>query len=191
MTFAHLWEQPGDFRGQVIHVEGRLKRLRQFDAPRPAAAEGVRVVYEGWVFAEEYFSNPFCVLFTELPPGLRPAEKMEYHVAFDGYFFKRYRYQAGDGLREAPLLIGHTLKLLDAPAADSSLPMSQQFLLLLVGFAVVVILLLVGTGWWMRRGDRRVQERLARKGFTRFQDPGTAADSPPEEFRPPADPDPR
>src|SRR5207249_7587264 len=139
VTFAHLWEQPGDYRGQVIHIEGRLKRLRKFDAPRLAAAEGIACVYEGWVFSEEYFSNPFCVLVTELPRGLEPAEKLEHQVAFDGYFFKRYRYRAGDGLREAPLLIGRTLAMRDPAPTDSSPSFSQSFLLLLLTFFAGVV----------------------------------------------------
>ena len=177
VTFAHLWEQPGDYRGQVIHVEGRLKRLRQFDAPRPAAAEGVAIVYEGWIFAEEYFSNPYCVLVTQLPPGLGPAEKMERQATFDGYFFKRYRYRAGDGLREAPLLIGRTLAMRDAAPADSSPSLSQSFLLLLLAFFAGVVICVVILSLWMRRGDRQVQARLARTRLPGFLEPEQDSES--------------
>src|SRR5262249_36101956 len=33
LTFAHLFEEPQKYRGQVVHLEGRLLRLRRFDAP--------------------------------------------------------------------------------------------------------------------------------------------------------------
>ena len=50
--------------------------------------------------------------------GLAPAEKIQgVEVAFDGYFYKRFRYKAGDSYRpgqyrDAPVLIGHRLTLL-------------------------------------------------------------------------------
>ena len=44
--------------------------------------------------------NPRCVIFTKLPEGVEVREETDHRVAFDGYFFKRYRYQAGDGWRE-------------------------------------------------------------------------------------------
>ena len=38
LTYAHLFEEPAKYRGQVVHLSGRLRRLRQFDAPALAAA---------------------------------------------------------------------------------------------------------------------------------------------------------
>src|SRR5207302_5396320 len=108
VTYAHLWEEPGKHRGQIIHVEGRLRRLRKFDASRIAVKEGVPVLYEAWVFEEQYYHNPYCVIVSELPRGLRVGDKLDDRAGFDGYFFKRYRYQAGDTVRDAPLLIGRT-----------------------------------------------------------------------------------
>src|SRR5207244_4441513 len=140
----------------------RLKRLRKFDAPRAAAAEGVPVVYEGWIFEDIYPFNPYCVLTTELPAGIPVSERLEQRVAFDGYFFKNYKYQAGDGKRLAPLLIGRTLALRELPVVPES-PWSfsnsflPAFLMVLLGTA----LLAVGLAWWFRRGDRQVRLRLA------------------------------
>jgi hypothetical protein len=185
VTFAHLFEQPSDFRGQVIHVEGRLKRLRKFDAPRAAAAEGVPTIYEGWVFEEIYFSNPFCVIVTELPEGIRVGERLEQRVAFDGYFFKNYKYQAGDGKRLAPLLIGRTLLLREPAAAPESawsfgnmfLP---AFLILVLGTAVLVVTLT----WWFRRGDSLVRARLAAAQRPTLPEPLPEEAAPAEEVGP-------
>src|SRR5262249_28697678 len=33
LTYAHLFEEPEKYRGEVVHYQGRLKRVRQFDAP--------------------------------------------------------------------------------------------------------------------------------------------------------------
>ena len=79
----------------------------------------MKTLYEGWIFDDLYIANPFCVLFTELPPGLHVGEKLEYRVGFDGYFFKRYRYKDGQGtVRDCPLFIGRTLAVQPAPNSD-------------------------------------------------------------------------
>src|SRR5260370_815927 len=125
VTFAHLFEEPSKYRGQVVHIEGRLGRLRRFDAPRIAVRQGVPVLYEGWIFGDAYFSNPYCVIATAVPKSIplwqieqgktgQPkriwrGETLNHRVSFDGYFFKRYRYKAGDGWRDPPLLIGPAL----------------------------------------------------------------------------------
>src|SRR5262249_32086288 len=65
LTFAHLFEEPSKYRGQLIHVEGLLRRLRKFDTARLAAKEGVPVLYEGWIFDADHGNNPYCVIVSE------------------------------------------------------------------------------------------------------------------------------
>jgi hypothetical protein len=167
VTFAHLCEQPERYRGEVIHMKGRLRRVRRFETPS-FIHEGyaIPLVYEGWVFEPElYGANPRCVLFTELPSDVKVAEEMDQRVAFDGYFFKLYRYKAGDGKHDVPLFIAHTLSSLPlrshaAPGADDawSATLATAFLGLLATTASLAALL----GWWYRRSDRRVREHLAK-----------------------------
>jgi hypothetical protein len=178
VTFAHLFEEPSVYRGQVIHVEGQLRMLRKFTPPRLAANEGVKDLYEAWIFDAIHVRNPYCVLFTELPPGLQPGERLDYQVAFDGYFFKRYRYQAADGWRDAPLLIGHTVAFRTLPAAsEPESPLYDWivpiFLVALAGTVVMAI----GTAWWFRHGDRRVRSTLARAALPSFPGLGTQGGS--------------
>lgn len=162
LTYAHVFEEPGKYRGQVVQIEGRLRRLRRFDAPTFAAQQGVPVVYEAWVFDELSSRHPYCLVSTDLPTDLPLGERLDYPVSFAGYFFKRYRYQAGDGWRDAPLLIGRSLILQRRPAAveadgwmaDALVP---GFLGLLLGSAMLAI----GLGWWYRRSDRQIHVRLA------------------------------
>jgi len=110
VTYAHLFEEPDKYRAQVIHLEGRLTRVRRFDAPEfVRQAYDLPYLYEGWLFDPEVYGiNSTCIVFTELPSGFEVVENNNRPVSFDGYFFKRYRYRGADGtLREAPLLIGH------------------------------------------------------------------------------------
>jgi hypothetical protein len=173
LTFAHLFEEPSKYRGQVVHIEGRLGRLRRFEAPRLAAQQGVPVLYEGWIFGDAYFSNPYCVIATDnlnLPLG----ETLNHRVSFDGYFFKRYRYKAGDGWRDAPLLIGHAMQDREqiTAAANSSDPFGTLLLSFLVAAMAASVLLVIGLNWWFRRGDRRLRTHLDRARNANFVEPG-------------------
>ena len=178
LTFAHLFEEPGKHRGQIVHIEGLLRRLRKFDAARLAAKVGVPALYEGWVFDAEYGYNPYCVIVTELPKSIQIGEKLDRHVSFDGYFFKRYRYKAGDGVRDAPLLIGRTLTPsasqgtaanARAPWLDSSTPWVLiaflAILLVTAGFGIALTL-------WFKRGDKQVRARLDAARDAAFVEPG-------------------
>jgi hypothetical protein len=187
VTFAHLFEQPHVYRGQVVHMEGRLKRLRHFEAPRFTWSQDVRDLYEGWIFDPKvYGANPTCVVFTDLPQGLKIGEEIQERVSFDGYFFKRYRYQAGDGWRDSPLLIGHTVVVPGPvnPASEDRGADSQGFiasLLALLSHPAVLLfsvfgltaVLVVGLTWWYKRGDRQVRSRLAVTQVREFVEPGS------------------
>src|SRR5260370_39616558 len=82
---------------------------------------GIGVIYEAWIFDKELRgANPVLVVITDLPQGVAVGEQMDIPVSFDAYFFKRYRYVAGDGTRECPMLIARTLQVLaTAQEADS------------------------------------------------------------------------
>jgi hypothetical protein len=173
LTFAHLFEEPEKYRGEIIHVEGRLKRLRRFDAPGVAVKEGVPTLYEGWIFPDLYMSNPFCVIATEVSPRLTVGDQMDHRVQFDGYFFKRYRYPAGDGLRDAPLLIGRAIQVNETVSAVPPSPWVGSSAML-IGLAVVLIGTIVMTAalaWWFRHGDKKARARLERARIREFVEP--------------------
>jgi hypothetical protein len=165
VTFAHLFEEPAKYRGEVIHVAGRLKRLRRFEAPGPVQQAGIPFIYEGWIFdAERYGANPTCVIFTELPSGLEVQEELDKRVGFDGYFFKRYRYQAQDAWRDAPLLIGNTIVLARGDRAASSGdggPWTQPIVALILTVVGVSVGLILCLALWFRSSDRRIRRLLS------------------------------
>jgi hypothetical protein len=184
LTYAHVFNQPSKYRGQVVHVEGTLRRLRRFDPPATAKAAGVANLYEGWIFDPNRFgADPWCIVFTDLPSGIKLGEKLNYSVAFDGYFFKRYRYES-QGTRKgtkpkdwprAPLLVGRTVTLA-AATAEAAAPDSDWAGTLLPVFLCLVgssIALAFGLGYWFRRGDRQVRQRLATVTEREFVEPNS------------------
>ena len=98
VTFAHLYNETWKYRGKVVPVKGYLKRLRKYDAPVAARAQGVKFVYEGWIALPTYKTHPLCVLFPVLPDRLKPAENMNTWVEFNGYVINLYKYKSGKGI---------------------------------------------------------------------------------------------
>ena len=144
VTWGHLYQNPGDFRGKVIPIQGRLLRVRQLDAPRGLQEKGIHHVYEGWILGPTKNSYPFVVIFPDLPKDktsptgvLEPNEDLNRKATFYGYFFKKYRYpvQLGSGAnvhteeRDTALLIGPAPILADAAdnATGTVLAMSMRW----------------------------------------------------------------
>jgi hypothetical protein len=150
-----------EFLRELLHVEGRLVRLRKREAPpRLRSTSEIQEVYEGWVYHENE-PNPIVITFTELPPGIEPGESLSYRVAFDGYYFKLYAYESKEVnekgkpvWRVAPLLIGRKLQLLE------DAPPSTAFVTTVLIVVSVIFATAVGLTLWFRRGDRRVRSHM-------------------------------
>ncbi len=161
LTFVHLFEEPAKYRGQLVTINGRLRRLLRFDPTPLGAKEGLRDLYEGWIYADGTSTNPFGIITSEIGPGLKPGQKLDREVTFTGYFFKRYRYQAKDGWHDSPLLIGRTIEAAN-PAGDLPPPSLLGSVYMPVIFAILgmTLLLALGLAWFLRRGDQQVRARL-------------------------------
>jgi hypothetical protein len=184
LSQANLLLQPSKHRGEVVFIEGILKRVRRFDPPLMASQAGVRDVYEGWVFDPKSGpSFPVCIVFPELPPGLSVGERLNQPVTFAGYFFKKYRYVAGDKTdHDVPLLIGNSPVLVHEAAAAGAAEGTSWNGPLLAGFVAVsgcIVLLVLGMHFWYRRNDQRVQSRLAATTRGQFVPPAAELDLPP------------
>ncbi|MFG0333066.1 MAG: hypothetical protein ACF8TS_06875 [Maioricimonas sp. JB049] len=108
VTFTVLMLDADRFRGERIHVEGRLKRLTRFPFGDPEDESDD--LWEGWLFTPESGDNPYLVLAAEKPDTLKAGTDIDEPVAFTGYFFKRYGYAAQAGQHVAPLLIAKRLE---------------------------------------------------------------------------------
>jgi hypothetical protein len=165
VTYAHLFEEPEKYRGEVVRFRGRLKRVRRFDAPRKVRDE-IPAVYECWMFDPVlYGANPLCAIVTELPDAVPVREEQDIPATVEGYFFKKYRYRAGDGWRDAPLLIGRTLRVdPDARVAPEGLgrgSFSREVVWGGAALAGVTLGAIFGLSYWYRTGDRRVRAAVA------------------------------
>jgi len=177
LTFRRLFEDGrAKYRGEIIHVEGRLKRLNWIGSNAGLEADGVQNLYEAWIFPPEYFSNPTCVIISELPPGVKPEENIQNTWAsFDGYFFKRYKYKAVDATRLAPLAIGRTLTVKAPPVSEANSSLFESYARYFVPagvlLAVCMVALIVTISRWFKSGDRVVRGRLERARTQEFVEP--------------------
>lgn len=177
LSYANLFLEPTLHRGKVVHFEGRLKRLIRFEPPEETKLDGVTDQYEGWMFNPDTLgANPVCVVFTDLPAGLEPGDKLDVRVGFDGYFFKKYRYKGADTLRDAPLLIGHTIIVKQIPAKTDAEEGGLFSSFMAVTFMVLlgcVFFLAFALTMWYRRSDQQVQQRVSNaQASTFFMEPG-------------------
>jgi hypothetical protein len=169
VTFADLFSEPRRWRGEVVHYEGKVRRIRRLDAPLMLAGKGINDLYECWLFGDNDGANPVCLVCLELPKGVAPGEKLGVEISFDAYFFKKYRYQAVDSkpgmAREAPLFIGRSFVVTKPAPVETSGPDpytagSKTLLLVFLGGVLATFILAFFLHWWFRRGDRRVYARI-------------------------------
>lgn len=191
VNYAHMLKEAESVRGEIVQVKGTLTRLRRYDPPLLSRRDGIKDLYEGWVFDPKiYGANPTCIVFTELPPGLEVAELTHKPITFYGFFFKTYAYESGEKnakgkavWRAAPLVMGKTVMLDEAPAAQVEDNMSLG-----TGLVMIFLALLAGTMFfalglvvWYRRGDRHIRSRIAGASSKPFVDPSELPPQPPSE----------
>jgi hypothetical protein len=201
ITYANLHDQPDRYRGAAVHLNGLLRLVRRQDPPLSLRNDpDVKALYEAWIVEPDdlYSRYPYCVLLSELPPGIEPSTKsINIPVTCDAYFFKLLQYQARgsdpkgkEEWHEAPMLVGRTLQLAEPPAEpENPLQESMRNVVLPIIVASTFAVILVGAVLllFFRRGDLAVNARLKETREAMFVDPSTtappAATSPPE--RPP------
>ena len=171
VTFADLMlERRGDYKLQLIAIEGRLIRLKRGESNKRMLDAGIPVWYEGWVVPKgEPRGLPVCVILTELPPGLEPKPLMNRWVSFAGYSFKLMIYESGEHQKydpaknvwkKAPLLIGRSVVLRDdEKPAEPSIWTNDFTHAVLLGIGGVVGTALA-LAWWFRRGDQKARAEI-------------------------------
>lgn len=168
ISYAHMVnkELRSRYRGQPVHIEGRLKRVSKWPTPDDLKASGLPdEIYESWIFpGVGNTTHPVVVLTPRAAPGVKAEGDTEGWIAVDAYFFKRYAYEARTAqgksvMLGAPLLIGPILPAVSLPAGVSETQASLLVPGMIVG-GLVLAATAIGLLWSVRRADRRVHARL-------------------------------
>lgn len=104
VTWAHLFRDPDKYRGQLIFLKGRLRRLVDDDTGENDY--GFMKRYEGWLYTDEGGQYPYAVIVSDPPTGM-PLGSIHESVSVSGYFLGWYRYTSQEGkVHAAPILLG-------------------------------------------------------------------------------------
>lgn len=183
-----------ELRFELVHLEGRLKRLKKITSLARLKSAGMTDLYEAWIYPKGGRGHdPVCVILSEPPAGLEPADDYTpgVPVSTSGYFFKVIEYPSNQPnpndpnrtmFRRAPLLLGRGLTTgKDGEGLNASITDLATVSLV---FGGVVIAALVGLTVWLRRtdaGSRRAYVNRLRNPYTPPPPPadGPAPDAPP------------
>jgi len=168
-------------REDIAVEDGTLVRLREREPTgRLKATTDIKKLYEGWISKD---GNLYTVVFTELPEGLKPGERINHKVSFYGYYFKLHAYETKEKNEKnenvwyrAPLLIGRTIEVKDPDPSYWELANPViPFILMLLGVVAAIVLCLLA---WYRHNDRKIKAQ-AIEAMTRHNPFDEQRDVPP------------
>lgn len=199
-----LLENPQDFQGQVVAMEGLARRAVLVRVSDPAIVKrfGIDHYYEVELFADDAPNLPatFCML--ELPEGMPTGDLIRQKVRLVGFFYNNWRFRlAGkidrdveelpsgtDSRQAAPLLLGKSPILLEEPRIDHGKFTGT----IAVSLVAVLVVVMWGVAWKFDRSSKQFyKQTLAQQlgttgGPSQFSWPGpraeeTGVSEPPEE----------
>jgi len=144
-SFAQLFQQSADYRGQLVSLAGVARRANPLDAPKNDY--GIEEYWRIWLSPEDNPSSPIILYCLELPDDFPTGMDIRQPVEATGFYFKRLAYEASDTLRTAPTVLVKTLGWTPPPPEEPgvTLPFWAIGLIGLGISAVVVALIYVKT----------------------------------------------
>ncbi|TWT86817.1 hypothetical protein Mal64_36470 [Pseudobythopirellula maris] len=127
-SVAPLYGAIASLRGELILLEGAVRRAVRVACPEAAARWGVDHYYELELYAPDSQNLPVVFCVPRLPAGFPLGERINQPVRMPGFLLKQWAYRtrrpADGGVEDrrqfAPLLIGAAPIPLAAPAATGS-----------------------------------------------------------------------
>jgi hypothetical protein len=119
-TYAQLFRQPRQYRGQLVTLSGLVRAVHRFDlAPNEY---GLKEYYRVWLYPFDNRTAPIVVYCLDLPNGFPKGDKLAEDSEVTGFFLKRWAYYNEDAIRVAPTLLAKTLEWQKRPVMpqDSS-----------------------------------------------------------------------
>jgi len=135
VTFAQLFKQSGDYRGELVTLVGTIRRAHPLTPPKNE--HGIERYYRLWLQPSDNRTSPIVIYCLELPEAFPTGMVISAEVEVTGFFFKRWAYKAQDSLRTAPTVLSRTVDWNKAEPLGSSAPTAAVSLTLMFGVAVV------------------------------------------------------
>lgn len=143
VPFAVLMLDADRYRGELLSIEGDIRRLHKLPSPEDTAMTDDS--FEAWLFTADSGLNPYRIILAELPEGIPLGDDLQspVRVRTTGYFFKRYSYATANDFHTAPLLIAPSFVLLarSRPDATARTGNSQGLTFLAMGLLSTFVIL--------------------------------------------------
>ncbi len=180
LTWAQLFRDPEKYRGQLVLLRGRLRRLIRDDVD--ANDYGLTSRYEGWLYTEDSGKYAYCVIVTDPPTGM-PLGAINESVAVAGYFLGWWRHKnQDDKLTSSPVILGHRFVWHEQPERPDVVFARSHGLA--IGVAVAIVLLVFFVAFFARRKRRSpVASALERDLALHVFEEHPAGPAQPNEFR--------
>ena len=153
-----LMADPELFRGQVIRLQGHIRRL--IKRPVPSDVHDMDGLLEGWVFTPESDINPYRIVTLSVDDQIPMGKSYEpVPVELVGMFVRREAYASQSGTSVAPLLIAKKIRFREvAPpsTSDQLTPMLAGAICLAMSAILGAFLMTV-----RRQQRRRIEFRVA------------------------------
>ncbi|HUY91991.1 MAG TPA: hypothetical protein VMV10_24840 [Pirellulales bacterium] len=173
VTFTQLFTQPKEYRGELVTVEGTLRRNESLRAVKNKY--GIER-YAKLVIQPKDRAEPLLVYCLEPPAKLPFGDDLNEPIKATGFFYKRQAGMAGDGIRTWPLVLAKTVQ--STPPAPAAAPAQRDAVsptlavVVSIGFALAVVWFVLGrTGRGAKfripaAGDPEARRVLARHGLS-------------------------
>jgi hypothetical protein len=108
--FVQLYEQMDIYRGQLVTIDGVIKRAFEVQAEKNEF--GIEKYYQLWFFPDGGPISPMVIYALELPPEFPLSQvkddeiqNITENISLTGFAFKNWIYGAKDRIESAPLLL--------------------------------------------------------------------------------------
>lgn len=143
LTLALLLDDPDRYRGEIVLLRGRLRRLIQY--PAPENGEGIPVLYEGWLYTADGAQFPYTLIFASPPADIPTGSAIHVSVEVVGYFLGWWRFTTGEGKpSSAPYIMVSSIRRLDATLPASKLELPIVWVAIAAGAVVVAVFGIIG-----------------------------------------------
>jgi hypothetical protein len=149
VSFRQLYQQPKEYRGRVVTLQGTVRGVSKKDAPKNTY--GIHKYYQLAIEPDGEKDQLVIAYCLNLPKGFPVGDQLYERVSLDGFFFKRWAYAAHDTVRTAPLVVAKTVDWKPAPPPERNEPAMRPLTVVVIAFGLFLI---VALGYGLTRSWR-------------------------------------
>jgi hypothetical protein len=155
IAFVQMFEQPDQYRGQIVTLEGTVHRATRLPATKNE--HGIEHYYQLWLQPYDAPGNPLVIYVLDLPERFPIGEQVLEDIRCEAFFFKRWAYRAQDAIRSTPLLLAKNVRWTPPAAAPAPLAWTTIVSVLTGGLVLGGMVL-----WFALRGGQSGGFRIGR-----------------------------